>query len=208
MGVSGVAVRVCERCEAPLVRNPKHSRKQWEGLRFCGRSCASKSIERAKAIGPCDDCGKTVHLVKGRCRSCYMKARWRDPDLREENVETRRRWREEHPDYWKQERIRIASRRRVAEYAAAHPEEERARKAEQKRRRRAQTCGAGPEVAAAIEMLRGDPCSYCGGEADTVDHIEPLIRGGAHVAENLTAACRSCNGRKWATPLLLFLFSR
>jgi 5-methylcytosine-specific restriction endonuclease McrA len=40
------------------------------------------------------------------------------------------------------------------------------------------------------------PCSYCLNVADTIDHIIPLIKGGTHLEENLTPACRSCNGSK------------
>ena len=58
-----------------------------------------------------------------------------------------------------------------------------------------------------VEILRGDPCSYCGQPAGEVDHIEPLARGGAEGWENFTAACRSCNARKHARPLLQFLMA-
>ena len=54
-------------------------------------------------------------------------------------------------------------------------------------------------------VLLGDPCSYCGGPADTIDHIEPTVFGGSQGWENLTAACRSCNSRKNANSLLLVL---
>ncbi|MDA2945590.1 MAG: HNH endonuclease [Actinomycetota bacterium] len=36
-------------------------------------------------------------------------------------------------------------------------------------------------------------CQYCGGPADSIDHILPRSRGGPHVWENLVAACRPCN---------------
>jgi hypothetical protein len=39
-------------------------------------------------------------------------------------------------------------------------------------------------------------CAYCGQQADTVDHIIPLNKGGSHDPENLTAACNRCNGSK------------
>lgn len=42
----------------------------------------------------------------------------------------------------------------------------------------------------------GHRCAYCDGRADTVDHVLPHARGGAHVWENVVAACRTCNGRK------------
>lgn len=39
-------------------------------------------------------------------------------------------------------------------------------------------------------------CGYCGSEADSVDHIIPLSRGGPDKLDNLVAACRSCNTSK------------
>lgn len=39
-------------------------------------------------------------------------------------------------------------------------------------------------------------CAYCGGKADTVDHVVPRSRGGAHSWENCVACCSPCNHRK------------
>lgn len=39
-------------------------------------------------------------------------------------------------------------------------------------------------------------CQYCGGHADSLDHIVPRSRGGQHTWENVAAACRPCNLRK------------
>jgi 5-methylcytosine-specific restriction endonuclease McrA len=39
-------------------------------------------------------------------------------------------------------------------------------------------------------------CQYCGQSAETVDHVMPRSRGGAHAWENVVAACRRCNSRK------------
>jgi 5-methylcytosine-specific restriction endonuclease McrA len=55
-----------------------------------------------------------------------------------------------------------------------------------------------------IQVLLGDPCSYCGDKAESVDHIVALSRGGDNNWTNLTAACRSCNSRK-ATKKMLFM---
>lgn len=54
-------------------------------------------------------------------------------------------------------------------------------------------------------LLVNDPCSYCGGPAGTIDHIEP---GDNNEWDNLTAACHSCNSRKRTRPLLVFLALR
>ncbi|MFP5072086.1 HNH endonuclease [Pseudonocardia nantongensis] len=47
-------------------------------------------------------------------------------------------------------------------------------------------------------VLRRDArrCAYCTKRADTIDHVVPRSRGGAHSWENCVAACRACNARK------------
>ena len=42
----------------------------------------------------------------------------------------------------------------------------------------------------------GHSCQYCGGGAETVDHVVPRSRGGCHAWENVVAACRVCNAKK------------
>ena len=39
-------------------------------------------------------------------------------------------------------------------------------------------------------------CQYCGGRADSIDHVVPRSRGGEHIWENVVAACRPCNTAK------------
>ena len=39
-------------------------------------------------------------------------------------------------------------------------------------------------------------CAYCGGKAETIDHVVPRSRGGEHSWENCVACCASCNHRK------------
>ncbi len=39
-------------------------------------------------------------------------------------------------------------------------------------------------------------CQYCGAPADSIDHVVPRSRGGAHEWENVAAACRPCNLHK------------
>ena len=47
-------------------------------------------------------------------------------------------------------------------------------------------------------VLRRDrhTCAYCGGPADTVDHLLPQSRGGRNTWLNTVAACTRCNNRK------------
>lgn len=39
-------------------------------------------------------------------------------------------------------------------------------------------------------------CVYCGGKADTVDHIVPVAKGGGRRNSNLAASCYECNKAK------------
>jgi 5-methylcytosine-specific restriction endonuclease McrA len=42
----------------------------------------------------------------------------------------------------------------------------------------------------------GHRCQYCGAQAESIDHIVPKSKGGAHAWDNVVAACRRCNARK------------
>ncbi len=39
-------------------------------------------------------------------------------------------------------------------------------------------------------------CQYCGGRAESIDHVLPRSRGGEHVWENVVACCGHCNAKK------------
>ncbi len=42
----------------------------------------------------------------------------------------------------------------------------------------------------------GHRCQYCGGRAESIDHVLPRSRGGRHTWDNVVAACRRCNSAK------------
>lgn len=48
------------------------------------------------------------------------------------------------------------------------------------------------------EVLQRDyfTCHYCGQEANTVDHLIPISKGGTDEATNMVAACNKCNASK------------
>jgi hypothetical protein len=54
----------------------------------------------------------------------------------------------------------------------------------------------------AVLMAHGYICRYCGGVADSADHIVPRVLGGSDEPRNLTATCRACNGRKGGERLI------
>ncbi|PSL00826.1 5-methylcytosine-specific restriction endonuclease McrA [Murinocardiopsis flavida] len=49
-----------------------------------------------------------------------------------------------------------------------------------------------------VALMRRDSfhCAYCERRAETIDHVIPRSRGGAHVWENVVASCKTCNHRK------------
>lgn len=42
----------------------------------------------------------------------------------------------------------------------------------------------------------GGRCQYCGKGAESIDHVVPRSKGGAHAWDNVVAACRRCNASK------------
>jgi 5-methylcytosine-specific restriction endonuclease McrA len=100
---------------------------------------------------------------------------------REERIEANRRWRDENPEK-AYELGRVAGLRRHY--------------------------GLTDEAIEYADVLRFDPCSYCGAAVEHIDHIEPVSKGGCNDWENLTGACQSCNTSKGDRPLLRFLLRR
>lgn len=56
---------------------------------------------------------------------------------------------------------------------------------------------AGTAVSRRAIFMRDDGrCQYCNATAESIDHVVPKSKGGAHTWENVVAACRPCNSRK------------
>ena len=53
-----------------------------------------------------------------------------------------------------------------------------------------------PVTRRAVFGRDGYRCQYCGGPAESLDHVTPRSRGGEHTWENVVACCRPCNIRK------------
>jgi 5-methylcytosine-specific restriction endonuclease McrA len=50
-----------------------------------------------------------------------------------------------------------------------------------------------PVTRRAVFGRDGHRCQYCGGPAESIDHVLPRSRGGDHTWENVVACCRPCN---------------
>lgn len=53
-----------------------------------------------------------------------------------------------------------------------------------------------PVTRRAVFGRDGHTCQYCGGQAESIDHVLPRSRGGEHAWDNVVACCRGCNMRK------------
>lgn len=140
-----------------------------------------------------------------------------DPDAYEKHCEhQRRRWREKQRRYKERKPEKVRQWRR--QFAEANPDYQkqkywskpeyfRAYSSLNAAKRRSEA----PYTKESIEymqIIKNDPCVYCGGEADTVDHIVPIHDGGTSEPENLAPACRHCNISKHTRSLLSFLLYR
>lgn len=67
------------------------------------------------------------------------------------------------------------------------------------RRARINSCEvkATPKIIEEARKNAGDRCCYCGRKSKlTLDHFDPLAKGGAHCISNVVFACSSCNSKK------------
>lgn len=58
------------------------------------------------------------------------------------------------------------------------------------------------------EIFAGDPCAYCNGPGEVFDHITPMKHGGRNRLNNITRACKDCNGHKGVRSALWWLATR
>lgn len=152
-----------------------------------------------------------------RCHHAATRERTRVRKLlqrRENPDKARSRWRQA---YWNNPE---KSRTRRKQWAQAHPEQVRARNQRyyaansekvinlQQAREANKRHAPHNDLTAAqwreIKEHYGHRCVYCGKQQQrlTMDHLTPLSRGGSHTASNIVPACRSCNSRKHAGPVL------
>jgi 5-methylcytosine-specific restriction endonuclease McrA len=142
----------------------------------------------------CDDCRRRIH--NDRCR------RWTEenPEGRkqirngwvarnsEQMKATREDWRRRHPEAGRISRRKAKKKNPVANRASV-----RKRKA---RMRGNQVASFTPSQLASRLAYFGNRCWMCGGSADSIDHVKPISKGGAHMLCNLRPACMPCNSMK------------
>lgn len=145
------------------------------------------TTEKYTSKGSCVYC--TKKNVKERVEDGYFSRHYKSN--RERILAAGREYKKKNPE---------RSAERSAEWARKNPERVREIKRAYKYRRRAQE-GAGMSAAEMNRWRKSAKkvCYWCGVKCEqgyTVDHYEPLAKGGKHEADNLVIACRSCNCRK------------
>jgi len=144
----------------------------------------------------CVECGTTArpHRGHGMCTNCYV--RWR----RDTNPAARKQDRELSRDWYRRNRNK----------KRAKPNRAKANAANRRHKARKREAEGNITVEEWWEYVasHGTQCTYCGrDDVDlTMDHVEPLSRGGAHVIGNVVASCAACNSGKCASPLLAWVF--
>lgn len=133
-----------------------------------------------------------------------------NPDWARERL---KEWRKKNPEkvsaalkrYAKKNPEKISTLKRA--WAKENPEASRIKCA---RRRAAQK--ASPENSftrsdwSDLLMAFGNACFYCGVSGRlTIDHVQPLSKGGAHARHNIVPACKSCNSKKSAMDVQEFM---
>lgn len=171
------------RCTSCRAYNARYSRTVRERQPKLPRRPRSDKGVKKVSIKP-DDHGTTrgYGFFKCRCDACTRAA-----------SDYNRTWREANP-----ERYREAMRR----FARLNPD---------KVRSYSEARASAPFDAEALgyaEMIKSDPCVYCGAASESVDHIDPVAFGGKSEWDNLAPACGRCNSTKGAKSLLRFLIYR
>lgn len=160
---------------ASAYRRTHRERRQENNKRWLDQNPEKKSLYRKKQY----DRNKKPE-VKSR-RSVWGKA-WRKkyPNLVAGIAD---RYRNKHPDRVRESRIKGNALRRCRKWMAA-------------------SSHSSADIDD-IKMLQKNRCAYCKDEFTklkkfTVDHIQPLSRGGSDGRRNLQLLCKQCNSAKWA----------
>lgn len=154
------------------------------------RTCPPCRVYKPKPIPPCARCGCTLHERRKHCSVCV--------EIHLNEQKERYRLKNKKPEVY----CAVCGEVSKARLAVCGPCGRAARRRQASRLREFRerlftTLVHTPEDVEFILALLDSPCEYCGSTAEiTIEHRHPLIRGGSHTKDNLTAACKSCNSSK------------
>lgn len=197
-------MKTCTRCGKYKPRDSFHRlAKSSDGYRSACKQC--RQVESAE------------NHVTNRDRINACSAAWRRAN-RERHLELIRRWTRENIDSKRMagKLYRDANRQamRDRDKTPERREHNRQNAIIQNAKRRA-VAGAVVRPVTALEWA-AIVASYCGmcvycyarPVKLTMDHIQPLVRGGDHSVSNLAPACKSCNSAKNSKTLLRYLVDK
>ena len=64
------------------------------------------------------------------------------------------------------------------------------------------------EAAAYRQIIKNDPCVYCGAASVAIDHVTPIVEGGSDIWSNLAPVCKPCNSKKRSRSVLVLMLDR
>lgn len=169
----------CARCGATFTTTHSH---QKHCTRKCGKRAAYHYTPR-RYTGTCRWCSATFQSSTKAQRACSTSCneRWQAVARREQNLARVQAWQDANPERFARRMAEARARRRAL--IASAPTRVVTDRDLRRMRERQQGC-----------------CAYCSESKPlTLEHIVPLVRGGAHAVGNLCWVCKSCNcskGRK------------
>lgn len=197
----------CKPCHAADVRDWTQAKpERLERVRLRVRAWVRENRERHRVNQ------RTCERKRRDDPECRRRAREREHRYRQKNSKKRaaayRRWVQDNPERsrarnrkWA-ERHRDKAREKTWAWRLANPDKAKALWRANKARRRARQLEAPGKTTRVQLQARwdyyGGRCGMCGREAESIDHVIPLARGGANWPSNLRPACMACNMRKGA----------
>lgn len=223
----------CKQCHAEVKRvkreqaraRAKPLREQKEALRLAraqdellqAEALAKEKAQDQKLRGVFDELERLVRRVAAERRAASGAF---ERTIEGRRLRQRVRWARTAERKKAQHRARYAARKEEISVQARSSHLKnwiayRAAKRTAKRNRRARKRAALVEVITSqawreIVASWGGRCAYCARPESvaplTLDHFQPLARGGVHARHNAVPACKSCNSRKNARDPFEFLF--
>jgi hypothetical protein len=179
---------VKQRAQAWLVANQERAKETHQAW-YAANAERVKARVRARYAANPEEVGKSSRAWRDANPELAKLAekRWVEAN-RKRITAGQKRWREQHPEAFRE----IQNR-----WQAANPENVRMGR----RNRRARKLATGGKILGnewvALVASYGNRCLCCGAtDGLTLDHVQPIARGGAHNLSNAQPLCRSCNSRK------------
>ena len=227
MSLLNIEPRYCEICTAPLVwHHHSDSHKKYTQRRFCSHACSAASRRLPAHLKKAGQRRRSLKYYYGHKAVCSERTRRYHAAHPEQRRSTVRRWRCTHPErdralrliyYWRNPAKFLARCRAWAQVNAVHIRlygrryyalhRDRVLTLQHIRKARKRGAPRNDLTAAQWREIKahyGHCCVYCGQQSQrlTMDHLTPLARGGSHTASNVVPACKRCNSRKHAGPVL------